>query len=377
MSKHYKNTRNSSIELLRIIATYLIILRHFVVFNTFDVWSQTLSIKKVVLEGIFYPSGKIGVVLFFLISAWFLCESPTSLKESFKRLWFLEREVLFYSIALFGFFCLFQHAQINTQLVLNTIFPISTNLWWYATSYAVFLILMPFFTKGLQTLGKQTHKACCLICIIMWSICGGIFNFISFDMPEQNVLIFLYLYTLVSYWRWYIKDPIQTKISILAITAGYAITTVSVIFLSFTNFGTQNDPSLQGMLGRNEWMLPVMLASFGTFALFKEHHFVNKIINSIAKSMFAVYLITVYPLSSTLLWQKLFNISNIYNSRALVPFIIIAGLFILTSCICIDYLRRWIFRITIDCNKGRWFDYAWEKLHSICRKTHITETNIP
>ena len=161
------------------------------------------------------------------------------------------------------------------------------------------------------------------------------------------------------------------------LTAGYAITTVSVIFLSFTNFGTQNDPSLQGMLGRNEWMLPVMLASFGTFALFKEHHFVNKIINSIAKSMFAVYLITVYPLSSTLLWQKLFNISNIYNSRALVPFIIIAGLFILTSCICIDYLRRWIFRITIDCNKGRWFDYAWEKLHSICRKTHITETNIP
>lgn len=170
MSKHYKNTRNSSIELLRIIATYLIILRHFVVFNTFDVWSQTLSIKKVVLEGIFYPSGKIGVVLFFLISAWFLCESPTSLKASFKRLWFLEREVLFYSIALFVFFCLFQHAQINTQLVLNTIFPISTNLWWYATSYAVFLILMPFFTKGLQTLGKQTHKACCLICIIMWSI---------------------------------------------------------------------------------------------------------------------------------------------------------------------------------------------------------------
>ena len=76
MSKHYKNTRNSSIELLRIIATYLIILRHFVVFNTFDVWSQTLSIKKVVLEGIFYPSGKIGVVLFSLSQRGFFVNHP-------------------------------------------------------------------------------------------------------------------------------------------------------------------------------------------------------------------------------------------------------------------------------------------------------------
>lgn len=147
--------RNSSIELLRIIATYLIILRHFVVFNTLDVWSQPLSVNKLVLEGILYPSGKVGVVLFFLISAWFLCESSTDIKASFKRVWILEREILFYSFALLALFYCIDRKQITKSLLVKTVFPISTNLWWYVTSYAIFLVLMPFVSKGLRALGEK------------------------------------------------------------------------------------------------------------------------------------------------------------------------------------------------------------------------------
>ena len=359
--------RNSSIELLRIIATYLIILRHFVVFNTLDVWSQPLSVNKLALEGILYPSGKVGVVLFFLISAWSLCESSTDIKASFKRVWILEREILFYSFALLALFYCIDCKQITKSLLVKTVFPISTNLWWYVTSYAIFLVLMPFVSKGLRALGEKVHKTCCIVCIIMWSVCGGLVNFVSFDMVEQNVLIFLYLYTLVSYWRWYIKKPIQTKIKILAILAGYAVTVLSVAILSVITTKLRIDPTNQGMLGKNEWMLPVMLISFGTFALFKDHHFVNRIINNIAKSMLAVYLITVYPLSSTFLWGKLFDMTNFYETPLPIPFALASGLLILAACLCFDYLRRCIFRITIDRNKGKWFDLLWNRINANSR----------
>lgn len=205
-SKHMKPplprhfTRNSSIELLRIIAAYLIVLRHFVGGNTFSVWNEPLSFDKVFLEGIIYPSGKVGVVLFFLVSAWFLCEGSSGLKQSFRRAWILERELLFYSIAIAISLALFHRESLTTKTLAGTLFPVSLELWWYPTSYIVFLLLHPFLTAGLHALGQTAHRNLCILCVVLWSVCGGIVSFVSFDMVEQNVMIFLYLYVLVSYW---------------------------------------------------------------------------------------------------------------------------------------------------------------------------------
>lgn len=93
-----RSSRNSSIELLRIIVVYLIILRHFVGANGFSVWQMPLSVNKVIAEGVLFPLGKVGVVLFFLISAWFLCEGSTDIKACLRHVWMLEREILFYGL---------------------------------------------------------------------------------------------------------------------------------------------------------------------------------------------------------------------------------------------------------------------------------------
>lgn len=42
--------------------------------------------------------GKVGVVIFFTISAWFFLDKEQTIKSNLKRIWILEREVLFWSV---------------------------------------------------------------------------------------------------------------------------------------------------------------------------------------------------------------------------------------------------------------------------------------
>lgn len=39
--------------------------------------------------------GKVGVVIFFSISAWFFLDKEQTIKSNLKRVWIMERELLF------------------------------------------------------------------------------------------------------------------------------------------------------------------------------------------------------------------------------------------------------------------------------------------
>ena len=61
--------RNSSIELMRILAMLFIIVHHYILYGYKNMTIQPMSVNKVLLETFAYSGGKIGAVLFFLISA--------------------------------------------------------------------------------------------------------------------------------------------------------------------------------------------------------------------------------------------------------------------------------------------------------------------
>lgn len=117
----------------------------------------------------------------------------------------------------------------------------------------------------------------------------------------------------------------------------------------------------QTMIGQNEWMLPVMMIGVGLFALLKDHDFYNRFINNVAKSMFAVYLIAVYPPMAQILWVEWFDMRHAYGSIWFVPYGLSIALLVLISCVLIDYVRRGIFKYTIDRQPGKWFNAIYDK----------------
>ena len=87
--------RNSNIELLRIIAMFMILAHHFIVHNGYDVLKLPLGPERIFFQLVMAGGGKVGVVIFFSISAWFFLDKEQTIKSNLKRVWIMERELLF------------------------------------------------------------------------------------------------------------------------------------------------------------------------------------------------------------------------------------------------------------------------------------------
>ena len=135
--------RNSSIELLRIIAMFMILMHHFVVHNGYDELNLPLGPERIFFQLVMAGGGKVGVVIFFSISAWFFLDKEQTIKSNLKRVWIMERELLFWSLALMMFYLVFDRADLGPKLMVRSLVPLSTGIWWYATAYAIFLMLLP------------------------------------------------------------------------------------------------------------------------------------------------------------------------------------------------------------------------------------------
>lgn len=340
--------RNSSIELLRIIAMFMILMHHFVVHNGYDELNLPLGPER-----IFFQLVMAGVVIFFSISAWFFLDREQTIKSNLKRVWIMERELLFWSLALMMFYLVFDRADLGPKLMVRSLVPLSTGIWWYATAYAIFLMLLPFLSKGLKVLSREYHLALAATVLVIWGLTSFIPGMIGIN---DGFFGFIYLFILISAYKWYM-EPFTTRQVWLMIGTGlgfFLLYTCASITLSLLGYD-------MGIYITGDWKLPVIMVGFGMFLLFDRVTFHNRTINRIAQSAFAVYLITDYAASRKLFWVKLFNLQDLYQQ----PFAILQILGILLTiyaiCILIDFARQALFAFTIDRRHGHWFDLLWKR----------------
>ena len=353
--------RNSSIELLRIIAMFMILMHHFIVHNGYDVLKLPLGPERIFFQLVMQGGGKVGVVIFFSISAWFFLDKEQTIKSNLKRVWIMERELLFWSLILMAFYLVFDRADIGMKLMVKSVMPSSMGVWWYATAYAIFLALLPFLSKGLKALGREYHLALAAMVLVIW----GLTSFIPKTLGNSTltgVFGFVYLFILISAYKWYMK-PFTTKQTWLMIGFG----------LSFFLLYTCVSISLS-LLGHNigifivgDWKLPVIMVGFGMFLLFDRVTFYSRIINRIAQSAFAVYLITDYAASEKLLWARLFNLKNLYQQPLAILQIFGILLAIYAICTLLDFIRQALFAVTIDRRRGHWFELLWDRVSKLKR----------
>ena len=127
-----KKERNSSLELLRIIAIILIFWMHGASSYSNNQLSAWLCI---VIETI----GNIGVTLFILISGYF------SIKLKPEKMLQLEIMLLFYCWTGLAFRFIWGEAQLfEGSQILSYIFPVIGRYSWYFTCYFALAFLSPF-----------------------------------------------------------------------------------------------------------------------------------------------------------------------------------------------------------------------------------------
>ena len=362
-----KRIRNSSVELLRLYAMLMIVGFHYIISNPDMGWllHQETSFTKFVYQFIIMGGGWVGNFIFFTISIYFLLDRDLSLKDSLRRVWLLEREILFWSFVLLLVLIAAKHEGVYREsvfwLVPKTVFPLLTSMWWYPTSYALFLVFLPFLSEGVKSIGHNNHKRLAIAVFVLW----GVFAMVPFpsfvlNLSTHNVFVFIYWFILLSYYKWYLN--ISSKKAILLIVSGLLIELIYWSFATVFFESTGKKPRLQNFIF-DGWKLPSMMIGFGLFVLCYRHPFHNRFVNYLAASAFGVYLIHYQP-GIFRMWTGWFPLKEAYTSAhpILQGAAIVVGVFV--ACLALDLLRQTLFRMTIDRHAGKWFEKLYARVES-------------
>lgn len=188
MPKGKEMERRSNIEILRIISILLIIAHHIAMaYQALDIVTNKMLI------GVFYAGGKIGVNIFILITCYFIGCKTNYLMQTIK-IWL---QIIIYSWVIIAAAFYFNVGNINFKIMLKCFFPITTEAYWFCSSYIGFLLLVRYVKKAADSFGQQAHKKLLFLLTLMMVVVPAIT--LSNSPWLNNLIWFFYLYLVVFY----------------------------------------------------------------------------------------------------------------------------------------------------------------------------------
>lgn len=360
--------RNSNIELLRLAAMFCIVFIHFVTHNVSspDVFGDTIT--RLLLDSCSTIVGKTAVCLFFIISIWFLVDSHMTFKESCRRAWILEREVLFYSILCYVIYAPALGEPYSFTTLVARFLPTLTGEWWFVSDYMLLLIMIPFLVKALRALSAREHALCAVLMVVFFGFVQYL-PYIGWALVDSSsVMGLLILVTIVCYFRWHESSLFskQHSTKVLFVACLSSVIMLAVIYVMQTwNTGPISALASKLWTPMQDWHnLPIVIISLTIFMATirsKPHHW--PIVNHLATSAFAIYLITDTPEAETLLWTNLFPLHKLAQLPHPLGVMVLISASLCVICIGFDQIRQFLFKLTVDRNPGKWFDVVYCLLH--------------
>lgn len=342
MQKFIQKQRHANIELLRIIATIMIILLHLLVHGGVVDAATPFSVKYYVLWTL-CSFCYIAVNLYVLIFGYHQCESTFKVKKVFMLL----LEVWFYSVIIFLVLYCTSNFNMTFQNICLVFLPTLNCAYWYITIYLGAYILSPFMNWIINRIDKEQHLLLLKVLIILFSIWPS-FAFLSVTLNFGGgfgIVWFIVLYFLGAYIRkYYQTSQNKLKLSGLYLLFAFALPVSKFLIAHFSQAtGVTVVPdsifySYNSILVFGASVCLFLL--FLTFSINKA--FLVKTINCIASTTLGVYLIHDNIFVRDLLWEKL----KIYEliDHPYFYFIIAGTVFVIFFvCFVIDKIRQLIF----------------------------------
>lgn len=321
--------RNSSIELLRIISMLFIVCSHFCVHGGFHAENMSFSVNKLILQN--GSLGNLGVVIFVMISGYFLSQSSFKLSRIVK----IVLQVFFYSCTIYFVFAALKIIPFSIFGTISEILPISFSQYWFATTYVVFCIFTPYINRMLNNFSRKQYIVFLSVLLLVWSILPMLTNY---NLGSNELCQFLIFYSLGAFARRYPNISILKK-------NRYWIAFISAFLLILSNlilnlFPILNIYELDNYFYHRHSILVIAL-SYGLLLIFTNINIKpNKIINTISSTTFGIYLIHDNNHLRGIIWHDILRVSEYKYKPTLILYLIVCVIGVFIICAIIDYLRQ-------------------------------------
>lgn len=313
-------TRNSSIELLRIICIFGIIFMHTIAYG-----GDELAVYNRYLLIVVNCFTNLGVTCFMLISGYF------GVKLQPEKLIRLDLMVIFYTIL---------HVAIRVALgmdvgmmdLLSAVFPVLSNQYWYITAYFIIVILSGYINQIPERLSKEHFEQLLFVLIFLFAVVPTFLHFDILGSEGKNVVYMTTIYLIGRYMKKYdVRSYQNGKLTVLLFAS--LLLTLALELALFTVTGHYS-------MFYRDCSVFTLISSILLFTIFRNMHFENKIVNKLAGCVLAVY---VFSFGFQRLVHLLLPLENWAFSPLLFPLICVFAPCVVVGCMLCELLRQKIF----------------------------------
>lgn len=342
------NSRNYGIDLLRIVAMFLVVILHIL--------GQGGVLKAVESNEINFTVswlleiGAYCAVNCYALITGFVCfsEKDKSLKISkYILLWL---QVAFYSILITLLFLIFQAKTVSVKELIKSVFPVASSQYWYFSAYTGVFFMIPWLNKIVQNFEKRYVKVF-MIYIFGFSLYVTIAKVFGDPFILKEGYSFLWLAILyvigavIKKYEIYKKVKKKKAIIILMILIIFTlIWKVGISKLTTYLFGKKRLTDLF-VSYVSPTILGVAVLLLLVFTNLKIKTCLKKFIIFVSSSAFGVYLIHVQPLVFEYIIRERYT--YIGNLQAyLIPIVVVLNaIIIFIMGIFIDKIRMMLFEL--------------------------------
>lgn len=326
-----RTERNSAVELLRVGAMLMIVLSHACVHSGFEIDAAPVTFNSLFLR--WGMLGNLGVDIFVLISGYYLCRKKWSSRSLIRLL----LQIWFYSLVLF-FICSYVfYIEYPRDSLLQALFPILFQEYWFCTAYVLLYLLSPFINRLLEALEAETLEKLLVLMFLLW---GVVPILTQKDLYGGILAEFVFLYLLGSYIRLHPgrfpgTSSGSRKLAIGSLTLLFLLT-VPGSWLQET-FCLAKNPALPLYSRGSPLVIGCALGLLS--AAVSARPFSRRFINLLGSCTFGVYLIHDNPAVRFLLWHRLVKHAEHFDSPLLCIRILLSVAAVYAVCTAAEYLR--------------------------------------
>ena len=342
-----KKEKFFGIELLRILATFYIILLHVVGQGGVAAASGgkgTYTVSYLLLA-LAYPA----VNCYALISGFVGCKSRFKL----SRLLSLWLTVVFVNLAVWGAFRLLAPEMAASFSLEACLKPLLTNEYWYVTAYFGLSVLSPVLNAATE-LPKKTFAEMLIglfACFVLLPKIAD--NDLFLTRSGYSTLWLVLLYLVGMFFRLHLLPKKRSRLCGAACLAVYGMISV---FLPLQKRLTENKLLASGI--ENPVYLKnyaytsvlIVLSSIALFAVFTRINVQNKavckFISFFSTASFGVYILHTQPLVWANLLQDAFSQFAVFSAPVMAACCLAAALGIFLACTAVEKLRALLFCVT-------------------------------
>lgn len=330
-----EHRRESGIELLRIIAMFLVLTVHcgfrFLGIPTAE---EAHSFFLETSSRLFFQNLSIGCVdIFVLISGWF------GIKLTKKGLGKYLFQCLYFSILLYVIALLFNISTLDIKGIVSTVFI--GKEYWFVKSYLCLLLCAPILNEFVKHTTKRMHFNILIALLSFQTVFAWIYPSVDFISNGYSVVSFSILYLLARYVRLYIAINLSEMKIALMIVGCILVNTVTQLTCVYYN--------IPGYRLITSYINPLVIFESLLFVvLFSRLKFSSNSINIIASSCFAVYLLhTHVSIFEPIFGSAVKTIYNDYNGFYCLMVFLCFLSFIFVFAILLDQPRKFLWKLLI------------------------------